>query len=280
MSESTAPGIQISHYTERSPDHDVNEDLILTGEKFVVVLDGATHHPAVTDNGCIHDVRWLVHKLGVQLVSRLLDETDEPLPEVLAAAISGVRDLHADTCDLTNPDSPSSTVALLRRRGQLVDYLVLADCSIAFRKHNHSILHFTDDRVDHLPDYSVETVREMRNCPGGFWVASTKPEAAYEAVTGTIDLNHGDIQSAGLFTDGAAGLVERHEGTWAETMRILESGRGPQQLIEKVRELDEKEPGGTRGKRHDDATAAVCWFPGSAHGRATVLSNKEVFSLL
>lgn len=279
MSELTTPGIQVSHYTERSPDHEVNEDLVLSGDTFVIVLDGATRNPAVRETGCIHDVPWLVRMLGTQLVAGLLEDVDVPLSEILAGAISRVGELHSHTCDLSNPDSPSSTVALLRRRGQLVDYLVLADCTVVFRKHDRSVLSFTDDRLDYLPNYSVETVREMRNNPAGFWVASTKPEAAYQAVTGTVDLGYGDVQSAGILTDGAAGLVERHGGTWADTMQILEEPRGPQELVAKVREADETAPQPGRGKRHDDATAALCWFPASSYGRASVLANKAAFSL-
>ncbi|SDW61805.1 hypothetical protein SAMN05216215_1004154 [Saccharopolyspora shandongensis] len=35
-----------------------------------------------------------------------------------------------------------------------------------------------DDRIDHPPGYTLEVVRDLRNQPGGFGVASTKPEAA------------------------------------------------------------------------------------------------------
>ena len=39
----------------------------------------------------------------------------------------------------------------------------------------------SDDRIAHLPGgrpYTIELVRSLRNQPGGFWVASTDPEAA------------------------------------------------------------------------------------------------------
>ena len=46
---------------------------------------------------------------------------------------------------------------------------------------------FVDDRTSHLPGgrpYSYALVSSLRNQPGGFWVASTNPKAAYEAVQG------------------------------------------------------------------------------------------------
>lgn len=86
------------------------------------------------------------------------------------------------------------------------------------------------------------------------------------AVTGTLDLNDGgptqQIRTAALLSDGAATLVERHGGEWAETMRLLEEG--PRVLVGHVRSADEASTGTFRGKRHDDATAILCTFPTSA----------------
>jgi hypothetical protein len=47
-----------------------------------------------------------------------------------ACSIRWVKAQHASTCDLDNPASPSSTVALLRGRGAEIDALVLADSPI------------------------------------------------------------------------------------------------------------------------------------------------------
>lgn len=87
------------------------------------------------------------------------------------------------------------------------------------------------------------------------------------AVTGTLGLN-GDgpaeqVRAVALLSDGAATLVERHGGEWAETMRLLK--QGPRVLIGHVRSADEVSTGKFRGKRHDDATAVLCTFPPNAH---------------
>ncbi|HET6988073.1 MAG TPA: hypothetical protein VFI00_15715, partial [Kribbella sp.] len=86
----------------------VNEDLVLTGPDFVVVLDGATAPPGV-DSGCRHTVAWLVSQLATQLAPPLLSHSSAPLADLLADAIAAVRATHAGTCDVDNPDSPSST---------------------------------------------------------------------------------------------------------------------------------------------------------------------------
>ncbi|GGU40767.1 protein phosphatase 2C domain-containing protein [Nocardioides albus] len=261
-------GLDARSYSEASPDHAVNEDFVLIGQNFAVVLDGASPVKGL-DTGCIHDVPWLVRTLAGQLLA-LLTTSNDSLGDILTQAIEGVNGAHAGTCDLSNPNSPSSTVAILRRRRQEIDYLVLADSPIVVQRHDGTITAITDDRIDHLPDYSVAGISKLRNSPDGFWVASTRPEAGSMAVTGTLDLNDGgpvqQIRTAALLTDGAATLVERHGGEWADTMRLLEIG--PRELIGHVRTVDESGTGKFRGKRHDDATAVLCTFPTNAYHAA------------
>ncbi|MEU0314762.1 protein phosphatase 2C domain-containing protein [Nocardioides sp. NPDC006273] len=261
-------GLDARSYSEASPDHPVNEDFVLVGQNFAVVLDGASPVTGL-DTGCIHDVPWLVRTLAGQLLVRLTT-SDDSLGDILTDAIEGVNCAHASTCDLSNPNSPSSTVAMLRRRSQEIDYLVLADSPIAIQRNDGTVTAITDDRIDHLPDYSVAGISKLRNSPDGFWVASTRPEAGGMAVAGTLDLNDGgpvqQIRAAALLTDGAATLVERHGGEWADTMRLLEIG--PRELIGHVRTVDESGTGKFRGKRHDDATAVLCMFPTNAYRAA------------
>lgn len=250
----SAVGIETSIYTECSPEHDANEDFVLAGPEFVIVLDGATPVPGLA-TGCIHDVPWLVWTLGTRLAA-ILASSDDPLPEVLARAIQKTCDAHRDTCDLSNPDSPSSTVAIIRRRDAELDYLVLADSTVAVRAQDGTVTAITDDRLDYLPSYTVEDVSRSRNTEGGFWVASTDPDAAHQAIAGTLDIEEQHVHSVALLTDGAATLVERHGWTWTDTLDLLD--HGPRHLIACTREHDEHGPAPHRAKRHDDATAAHC----------------------
>jgi hypothetical protein len=105
-----------------------NEDYAAAGPDWAVVLDGATHFDGV-DTGCIHDVPWLVGHLAAALAARLILGPAN-LPEILASAIEATCSAHADTCDLANPDSPSSTVALVRSTGTAIEYLVLGDSPV------------------------------------------------------------------------------------------------------------------------------------------------------
>jgi hypothetical protein len=245
----------ISQATQASPDAKRNEDLVVTGPDFAVVLDGATKAPGV-ETGCIHDVPWLVTRLGAELARLLLTES-ESLPDTLRRAIEGVMAQHADTCDLANPDSPASTVAMLRERDDSIDYLVLSDSPIVLRGTDGSIEVIHDNRNDFLPGYTVEIVRQVRNAPGGFWVASNKPEAAYEALANSVTRDR--LDCAGLFTDGASRLAERHGLRWAGLIELLDQ-HGPAGVIDRVRHEDQQIAGSTPGKVHDDATAVLCRF--------------------
>jgi protein phosphatase 2C-like protein len=229
-----------------------NEDYAVCGPGWAVLLDGATPLDDVA-SGCIHDVPWLVRRLATGIVACLLGD-QMPLPDVLAEAIQRTCAAHARSCDLSNPDSPSSTVAIVRARGEALDYLVLGDSPVILRR-GREIVPVEDDRTDHLPGgrpYSAELVRRWRNASGGFWVASTSEQAAREAITGSAT----DVTEAALLTDGVTRLVERYGATWAELLNALEGPGGPAAVIRWIREEERAAPP-PRAKRHDDATAVL-----------------------
>ncbi|MGH3359374.1 MAG: protein phosphatase 2C domain-containing protein [Nocardioidaceae bacterium] len=243
----------ISHATQPSPDVAVNEDLVVAGPHFAIVLDGATQLEGV-ETGCVHDVPWLVARLGGRLAYLLLTDPGD-LRDLLANAIGEVAAEHSDSCDLGNPDSPSTTVSIVRERDTTVDYLVLADSPIVLRDVDGAAEVIVDDRLDFLPGYDLGTVREHRNTPGGFWVASTMPAAASQALNGSLDTD--TLECAGLFSDGASRLAERHGMTWVALVELLERA-GPAAVIARVRDADRRAAGQLPGKFNDDATAVLC----------------------
>ena len=249
--------VQVNFDSQPSPGALINEDLAFASDRFAFVLDGATA-PKGIDSGCRHSVAWYVSHLGAELARILATDDAATLPDALAASITRVRVAHSASCDLSNPASPSSTVAIIREGIATVDYLVLADSPIVLRMADGTVRVVSDTRTDRLPSYEPEAVRAKRNVSGGFWVASTLPEAAYEAVSGHVARD--SVAGAGIFSDGTSRLAERHGQTWAQLMDLLEL-HGPSQVIAKVREADEHvAEGAYRGKRHDDATSLLCRF--------------------
>ena len=242
--------MQISHTSQASPDAAANEDFVLASERFVVVLDGATD--SGLPNGCVHDVAWLARRLGGRLAAVLVEQPDLPLREVLRQGITGTRALHPQ-CDLDNPNSPSSTVAMVRLGSGTLDCLVLADSPVAVQTQDGELLLLDDDRNAHLPAYDRESVARLRNTDEGFWVAGTRPEAADRALTAAVPLAR--VRRFALVTDGVSRLVERYGWDWPQLLDTLEK-QGPAAAVAAVREAERAAaPGSFRGKRHDDATA-------------------------
>jgi hypothetical protein len=109
----------------------------------------------------------------------------------------------------------------------------------------------------------VECERAARNQPGGYWIASHNPSAAFEAVQGTarIGQESGAVRRVALLTDGARRAV-RPLGlyhSWDGLMRALVT-EGPARCIEAVRGAEASDPDGRRFPRStssDDATALV-----------------------
>jgi hypothetical protein len=252
--------VEIRSISQPAPDRRppaVNEDLVLSGPDFVVVLDGATAGKGI-DSGCRHTVAWLVQRLGRQLALPLLTGSIAPLADLLADAIAAVGGEHADTCDLTNPDSPSSTVAMIRVGSDRVEHLVLADSPVVTRSPAGVVSVHSDNRIDLVPEYTFEAVRRLRNQPGGFWVASAEPKAAYEALRGTTD--RAEIELVAVLSDGAARYVERYGHTWDDLLNLLTTD-GPRELVERVWAYDEAaHPDSFRGKRYDDASAVLAYL--------------------
>jgi hypothetical protein len=242
--------------TEPSPGRP-NEDHVVVSSGFAIVLDGVTPTPGL-DSGCLHGPRWLVQALGGQLAEALSADRTAGLDHLLADAIENVCRSHADTCDLANPDSPSSTVAIVRERDGCLDYLVLCDSTVAF-DNDGDLKVISDNRSDDLPAYDRASVARLRNRPGGFWVASTAPAAAAEALTGTVRVE--GLRRLLLCTDGAARLVDYFGRSWSQMFQLVEEN-GPRAVIDAVRAGEISEPEklvrpGRRIKRHDDVTVVV-----------------------
>ncbi len=243
--------MRITFASESAPGR-ANEDYAVCGPNWAAILDGATA-PAGVDSGCIHDVRWVVRQLAAALSKRLVLERAR-LPDLLAAAIEETCQAHAHNCDLENPDSPSSTVSIVRIGNHSLEYLTLGDSPIILRHRDHTFTPIVDNRTDHLPGgrpYTVELVSSLRNKPGGFWVASTNPKAAYHAVSGNVHVD--GTMDVALLTDGVTRLIEWYGLDWPAIFTVL-TDEGPSSLIACVRSAERKDPP-PHGKQHDDATA-------------------------
>src|SRR4051794_23157204 len=248
-----------------SPDQE-NEDFVAAIPSAVVLLDGAGL--SGTDSGCIHGVAWYTRQLGASLITRLAGASTDALSDVLAEAIKTVAESHASTCDVHHVGTPSATVIIVRVHRGLLVYLVLADSVLVLQRADGSHEVVCDNREAEVarpyrpamtstthgtPEHAearrvfMNAIREHRNRPGGFWVASSDPAAAHEAFTGNCPID--DLDSVALLSDGASRLVDRFgRSTWEKTVDTLRH-QGPAALISAVRTAERSDPEGSRWPR-------------------------------
>lgn len=265
--------MQVSAATVAATDDQPNEDFIGTLPDAVVLLDGAGSAGAAS--GCQHGVAWYSYQLGSAILSALAAGHD-PRP-ALTTAIESVAQLHADTCDLMHPGTPSATAVIARLRDERLDYLVLADSVLLLQTANRvdaisdtreaatgkqhrraldSTPHGSPEHERALTEY-ITSMRAHRNKPGGFWVASVDPRAADEALVGSMPAR--DLHAFALLSDGASRMADHfHLTDWPGLLVTLATD-GPRALIRRTRDAEDSDPTGERwprGKHHDDATAA------------------------
>ncbi|MFE0020185.1 protein phosphatase 2C domain-containing protein [Amycolatopsis sp. NPDC059021] len=277
ISFATAAGSSFGGAGEGSPCR-ANEDWVGALPDAVVVLDGAGV-PEGVDTGCVHGAAWYAAELGQRAVRRLGAHPELGLADTLAAAIADLAADHRLTCDLGHPGTPSATVAMVRFRDSEVDYLVLSDATVLLDdghrveavcdQRNHAISpELSESSRRHVPGrpdheqalrHSITVVREHRNRPGGFWIASADPAAAHHAFTGSRPRSA--LRRVALLTDGVTRLVEMFGvAGWPDLLDIAEH-IGPRALLEKVRTWENRDREAARWPRtkiHDDATAVLC----------------------
>lgn len=248
-----------------------NEDFAGALPSAAVLLDGAGG-PSELPSGCVHGTPWYVRQLGARLLADMETSPERSLPDILAAGIVTVSDLHRSTCDLSASGTPAAVVVMARARGEEFEYLVLGDSTVVVDT-GKGMTVVTDRRIDDVasaerkamedlptgtPEHQAARIkfvslqREMRNRPGGYWTASTDPQAAHEALTGSVPL--ASVLRASLLSDGTTRFTEFGLGTWADLQSILDLW-GAAAVFSRIREAEAADPSGSRwprAKRRDD----------------------------
>jgi hypothetical protein len=248
-------------------------DLAILAPFGVVLLDGASAFEPVD----VSPVTY-VQSLGTHITTAL-QQHDVPIADAVATAIDATTaELH-----LTPHASPSSTVAVLRVRRDVVDLYVLGDSPIAYgttRRGGGSRTHqLSDDRLarvavpvrDRYRDRLIagsgyddehratlaalqRAERRARNTDGGYWIAETNPVAAQHGVVEQVE--RAEMEWAVVASDGAADPITHTGRDWQEIARSDEE-RLDALLADLHRWEAEDDADGRvlpRAKRHDDKT--------------------------
>jgi len=262
-----------------SPGHGrANEDFVGAAPGIAVLLDGAGI-PG-TEEICRHGVAWYSHTLGATLLARLARADGTDLVAALVDSIEQVAGLHRLTCDIANPSSPQSTVAMVRVEDGGANYLVLADTFVVLDPSDAVPVVISDPRevavrgecaaaLRGLPpgtsEYeraltsAIDALRGRRNQPGGYWIAKEDPAAAAEAVTGSVHPQ--GLNGAALLSNGASRIVDPYRlADWPAVLELLRTS-DPGQILRRIRDA-ESEAGAAGSlpgfQSSDDATVAYC----------------------
>lgn len=246
-----------------------NQDRYIVGDGFAAVLDGATS--VAGDRS--HDPGWYAEQLAQAIGTALLQ--DGPLSDVVTAALRTVRDIHG----LTPATTPTSTIALTRWSDKIVETYTLGDSYVVILQTEGTEVIHTDDRLDDIAReeraayrkrlatgqgyddrhrelllaLQAEQARHV-NQPGGYWIAGAEPEAGWHGTTTTEDRSA--VLGLMLASDGID--PKRHPGatTWRDIYDEAVK-RGPEQVLRRIHDAEESDPGGRRwprSKPHDDKT--------------------------
>lgn len=255
----------------KKPSLDAPEDLVGGSNNFYWLLDGATP-PAGKGN----------HKLTVEYV-RTLDhyfkefaKTANDPEDLLFNAIKSTRIVFEQKGVIINP--PSSTVIIVQVLRDCLRYLVLGDSYLCVCT-GEEVVTITDKRLASVAvneRTEVRTLREQgvsensteyiearrrlifaeessRNKAGGYWIAELNPDAAKEAIVGTLPLPN----LVFAVTDGLERLVSVfgvYPGLKELGNTIIE--KGDRHIFDQLRLLEEDQQNFKRpiSSKHDDAS--------------------------
>ncbi len=263
-----------------------NEDFVGAAPGAVVLLDGAGIPGSEAQ--CRHGTAWYSHTLGATLLGVLSRTPEVSLVSALADSIRFVASQHRDTCDLLHPNSPQTSVAIVRVVSDRVDHLVLGDISVVLSDPVLDPQVVTDPREVEVCDECsaplaglapgsseyeqllpgvVDAFRARRNQPGGYWIAKDDPAVASHAVTGSSSL--AELKGVALLSNGASRFVDPYGvGTWGDVVGLLRT-RGADELLRQVRAVEAAPSGAGAPPRADSPDdASVAYFE-LARGKRT-----------
>lgn len=212
----------------------VNEDVVGHQGDAAWVIDGATGIGAALLDAP-SDASWLARTADAALRTLLAGDPDLPTRELVRSVILMCRDaLAADAVrDAKGPhEHPSAAFTMLRRIGDTVELVSLADCEVIYRDAAGEAQRFSSTSFEEVEGRTLALTRELlaadpdltpallverlmpqlqanrtlMNRPGGYWVLGTEPAAADNLAVLTLPAVPG--QRFALASDGFMRLTE------------------------------------------------------------------------
>lgn len=280
---------ELELYTEPAPERHANEDVIDADGSAAWLLDGAS--AGDDPRACTeHDAAWYANQLSAAIRDGLALDSRRALTSVLADAIAAVTEQHNRLCpNVPRGHGPTSTVLIVRRRNDGLDYLVLGDSTLLVETNDGTVHDHSDKRLGDVAfeiraeihaslraGHGYETAhrervaplraheQRVRNTPDGFWIASDTPEAAFHALTGAYPLGEApsSARRLALISDGL-GRAVTHLDLYDDWQSLLVAlfDHGTVSCLTTIRKAERRDPSGhslPRTNPSDDASAVTC----------------------
>lgn len=201
-----------------------NEDYAYSCEKYCFVLDGATSLIPEKYSKEESDAKWYSHSFG-KFLETALSDFSKSISEIIKEGIDIIiNEYKALAGDKKIVDFPSSCVAVIRRNKNKIEYFVLGDCGILFKRKN-DIKDFTDTILPVLDKKNIDDMvkiakqkhidaiearkfvdadilkkRLSKNTDGGYWILCDDKTACDHAIQGELKIKKGDEFL--LYSDG------------------------------------------------------------------------------
>jgi hypothetical protein len=262
----------------RAGDPSSNEDHCGAVGNISWVLDGAGLGKAPRFEGFQTDAAWLVAEVSRWLTAR--GETNEPLPDLLAALQTHLTSAFGDRDDSDPSGGPSACLTLARVNAHRhVDLAWIADTVTLVADQQGRITAITDDRVTPFeaktfaimhgvprvdgalpPDARAQIVRNRHevNQPGGYAVISPMRPWAHLVRYASFALPKG--KPLVLMSDGFSRLFDTFHALTMEQVYAAAADGQARALLDTLRALEQADPDASRYIRfkiHDDATLLV-----------------------
>lgn len=256
------------------PNGSWGEDCFILGEnsRFIGVLDGSSPITKLPMKGYHSQAEWFVQLLSNKIVE---DSTIRKFAEVCQHSVDELWSENNEILsNMSSENLPCSMLSAMELEDNFVNFYVLGDCGLAFKRLDGVSEVITDTRVNYYSDKTKQVrlgaiangvdslvavqkqMTENRACmnvEGGFWTASFKGYFEIEMLTSSVPVSQ--LDCCLLYSDGFARGFE--VGLYSYDS-ILTQSISLESALKMLR--DWESTSSLEVKRHDDVSAILVKF--------------------
>ncbi|SHJ40085.1 hypothetical protein SAMN02745163_01872 [Clostridium cavendishii DSM 21758] len=190
-----------------------NEDIFGFNENSAWLLDGSTGLNKIKVTNSDTDAKWFVNKWNSYLKEALLE--DGPLLDILKIGIDTIKKEYmkfSGTNSLDKVDYPSSTITIIRKLDNHLEYFILGDSPLIY-SYNNELRLIQDSNIERLDDEAKEKIlrismennldyldakkanediliknRYLKNTNNGYWILEFDKNAIDNGIYNKIEL--------------------------------------------------------------------------------------------